>query len=419
MERTSEEHPADYRLREERDPGRGNRPGSHKPMHILMTTDTVGGVWQYTQELVSGLCARGCRVTLVSFGDLLPDEELRWLRGLQVDFRPTPLRLEWMDDAEEDVATATEMLSRIIAETAPDLLHTNQYAFAAAGFPLPTLLVAHSDVVSWWRAVYGERPPQSHFHAWYADLVRRSLQHASVVVAPTHDVLRDLRLSFDWSYALDAPPAETGTRRPARVISNGRTPALFNPYISKENYALALGRLWDSAKQITLLCRSGLPLTVKLAGSTRHPTLGERPLPGLENLEFLGQQPAPRLVQLLSRARIYVATSRYEPFGLAPLEAALSRCALLSNDIASLREVWGDAALYFKVNDGDDLVARLRELAGDDELCQRIANQCYRRARDLYSANRMSDRYLELYAELLQSREERQPPAPLPEEVAS
>jgi len=37
----------------------------------------------------------------------------------------------------------------------------------------------------------------------------------------------------------------------------------------------------------------------------------------------------------------------YEPFGLAPLEAALSRCAIVANDIPSLREVWGSAAMYF------------------------------------------------------------------------
>ena len=45
--------------------------------------------------------------------------------------------------------------------------------------------------------------------------------------------------------------------------------------------------------------------------------------------------------ELLGRAAIYIATSRYEPFGLAPLEAALSRCALVANDIPSLRELWG------------------------------------------------------------------------------
>ncbi len=39
-------------------------------MHVLVTADTVGGVWTYTRELVTGLAARGIRVTLVSFGGI-------------------------------------------------------------------------------------------------------------------------------------------------------------------------------------------------------------------------------------------------------------------------------------------------------------------------------------------------------------
>src|SRR5438034_9402303 len=45
----------------------GNRGSG---MHVLMTADTVGGVWTYTQELVSGLIQQGIRVTLVSLGKL-------------------------------------------------------------------------------------------------------------------------------------------------------------------------------------------------------------------------------------------------------------------------------------------------------------------------------------------------------------
>ena len=39
-------------------------------MHVLVTTDTLSGVWTYTQELVTGLANRGVRVTLVSLGDI-------------------------------------------------------------------------------------------------------------------------------------------------------------------------------------------------------------------------------------------------------------------------------------------------------------------------------------------------------------
>ena len=42
-----------------------------------------------------------------------------------------------------------------------------------------------------------------------------------------------------------------------------------------------------------------------------------------------------QLRTLYSRASIYAATSRYEAFGMAPLEAAFSRCAIVAHDIPS------------------------------------------------------------------------------------
>ena len=70
-----------------------------------------------------------------------------------------------------------------------------------------------------------------------------------------------------------------------------------------------------------------------------------------------------QVLSFASRASIYAATSRYEPFGMAALEAALSRCALVANDIPSFREVWGEAALYFRANDASSLASLVRRLS--------------------------------------------------------
>ena len=56
---------------------------------------------------------------------------------------------------------------------------------------------------------------------------------------------------------------------------------------------------------------------------------------------MLGPLAEEDLLALFQESAIYLCTSRYEPFGLAPLEAALCGCAVVANDIESLREVWG------------------------------------------------------------------------------
>ena len=72
--------------------------------------------------------------------------------------------------------------------------------------------------------------------------------------------------------------------------------------------------------------------------------------------------------------------ARYEPFGLSVLEAALSGCALVLGDIASLREVWQDAALYVPPDDAGALTAALARLIAEPELRHSLATSARKRA---------------------------------------
>ena len=103
---------------------------------------------------------------------------------------------------------------------------------------------------------------------------------------------------------------------------------------------------------------------------------------------------------MLARAAIFAEPARYEPFGLAALEAGLAGCALVLGDIPSLREVWGDAALYVPPADDDALEAALRRAIEDDRLRGRLAGLAVRRAR-CYTPAATGRAYLAAYRELL------------------
>ena len=49
---------------------------------------------------------------------------------------------------------------------------------------------------------------------------------------------------------------------------------------------------------------------------------------------------------ILPTRPIFVSVSRYEPFGLAVLEAAHAGCALVLSDIPTFRELWQGAASF-------------------------------------------------------------------------
>jgi glycogen(starch) synthase len=187
-----------------------------------------------------------------------------------------------------------------------------------------------------------------------------------------------------------------------RVIYNGRNPGQFNAHTTKEDLVVGVGRAWDAGKQLQLLSKIQSPWPVVVAGSDEHP---DPAYPGHKfavngQLLFRGKLNQAELRHLYTRASIFVGTSRYEPFGLSPLEAALSRCALVLNDIPSFREIWGESACYFRTNDASDLELVLRRLAEDRQLRLTYGNLAYRRAASLYTAHRMVDQYVQLYAAL-------------------
>ena len=82
------------------------------------------------------------------------------------------------------------------------------------------------------------------------------------------------------------------------------------------------------------------------------------------------------------------------------LEAAFSRCAIVANDIPSHREIWGDAALYFRTNDAASLAENIRLLNEDRPMRRAYAELAYTRARERFTTKRMIDQYLALYRSL-------------------
>jgi glycogen(starch) synthase len=89
---------------------------------------------------------------------------------------------------------------------------------------------------------------------------------------------------------------------------------------------------------------------------------------------------------------------------MAALEAALSGCALVLGDIASLREVWGDAAAFVPPDDADALAHELRRLIAHPRVLREAGVRA--RAHALrYDRSAMSRSYHGLYAELAGSAE--------------
>src|SRR5690606_18672524 len=149
-------------------------------------------------------------------------------------------------------------------------------------------------------------------------------------------------------------------------------------------------------------CSAALPWPVYIAGETRHPDGGSRVVRG-PNIHLLGNLTPSGVAWWLARAAIYALPARYEPFGLSALEAALAGCALVLGDIPSLREVWGDAALYVPPDQPDELGRALRRLIDDPDQRAVLARRAHARALT-YTPAAMGRAYLTAYQDLIAGR---------------
>jgi glycosyltransferase involved in cell wall biosynthesis len=352
-----------------------------------MTADSVGGVWTYALQLAAELGRRDVEVTLLVMGGKPSAEQAEEAASIpNLSLIGTDFRLEWMSDPETDLLLAGELLLELESERRPDLVHLNGFCHANLPFAAPVLVVAHSCVTSWWRACRGTPLPAE----WsaYMERVAAGIAAADMLIAPTEAYLKE-------AIALHGEPRE------ARVIWNGRNGAPLGPS-AKRQIVLAAGRLWDEAKNIATLCEAaeGLAWPVMVAGDATSPDGGAIATPA--NAVWLGRLRPADLGIRMREAAIFAAPARYEPFGLAILEAALSGCALVLGDIPTLRELWDGAAFFVQPDDTDGLRDALRDLQSDPARLTALGAKARRRA-ECYSATRMGEAYLDAYRAIVES----------------
>ncbi len=352
---------------------------------ILMTTDTVGGVWSYSIDLASQLTQRGAEVLLATFGPLPSEEQRAAARSVKnLHLIEGQFPLEWMPEATcQQLRRSGEWLLSHSRAFQPDVVHLNGYFHGVLPWQAPTIVVAHSCVYSWWRSTHGALPPSS----WlaYHQRVSRGIAAANAIVAPSEFMLRAIHQIYSLSSQVQ------------RVIHNfSNFPQTSG---TKEDAIFASGRYWDPAKNVLLLNRisKSLPWPIYLAGRTDGPN-GEHQ--ACDRLLSLGELSRVQMADVLSRMSIFVHPAKYEPFGLSVLEAAMNSCALVLSDISGLRELWGECALYADADDQEQWIEHIRRLTSDPALRLELGRRAARRAKTFSPARAVAG-YISLYHSLV------------------
>ncbi len=349
------------------------------PRRILMTVDAVGGVWRYALDLAAALAPRpvlllgsgpqpsaAARAACATLGNV----ELRWC----------DLPLDWLVEDEAALRGTGALLQRIAAEWGAELLHLNlpsQAADLADG--IPVVVVAHSCVPSWWQAMRGGPLPAA--WGWQLARNRRGLQRADAVLVPSAAHAAALRRAY-------GPLERLG------VVPNATAPVA--ELAPKRPFVLAAGRWWDEGKGGAVLdaaARDGA-WPVVMAGALEGPN-GQRFAP--QHADARGELASGDLAASMRHAAIFAAPSRYEPFGLGVLEAAMQGAALVLSDLPVFRELWQDTALLVPADDVPAWRAALGLLSRDPDRRARLGAAARRRA-EAFTPARQATGVLAAYA---------------------
>jgi glycosyltransferase involved in cell wall biosynthesis len=336
-----------------------------------MTVDAVGGVWRYAMDLGSSLREAGVDVIFYGFGPP-PDEEKRIEARRIGDLLWSDAPLDWTAAEEGDLDVIPSLLRRAVEKRCVDLVHLNLPSQAyRLDLPVPVIAVAHSCVVTWFRAVRHSSPPPS--LRWHEKRTREGMRRVNAVVTPSR------------SHA-DMIAAAYGPLDRLHVVYNSVHPlSVERP---KQSYVFAAGRWWDEGKNGAVLDAAAAFANqpVLMAGSTRGPDGQYIDIRHARSLREISNVEAR---EHLGRAEIFASPSVYEPFGLAALEAATAGAALVLADNPTYWELWEGCGLFCEPHSPEDFAAAINRLSSDPDLRTSLGRHALARSREFTSQRQL------------------------------
>lgn len=274
----------------------------------------------------------------------------------------------------------------------PAVFHWLDYVQPPLSRARPVLTV-HDVAFAEDTALHG--PRQS---AILSERTRRALAQAVRVIVPTQATATALHRHFDVEPARVRVIPFGADHVPARSLLPPRPPIA-------DDYVLMIGTLEPRKNHLRLLraWRELAPPRPRLVVLGSPGWLCDDVVTALRATAREGVRWIPRvddqsLWQWLAHARVLAYPSLREGFGFPPLEALALGVPVLAGDTPSLREVLGDAAMFRRPTDIDNLRDGLEVLLGDEATRARLIELGKRRAAELTWA-RCAQAHVAVYAE--------------------
>ena len=185
---------------------------------------------------------------------------------------------------------------------------------------------------------------------------RRSIRRADALIAVSAFTAERVRARFgrDSHVVLEAPGPEFVPPSAAAVS------AVRDRFALPEHFVLHVGNL-EPRKDVPTLARAAATAGVPLVLAGAHIVTIDAP----RGAQLLGHVDPHDLPALYAAATVVAYVSRYEGFGLPPVEAMACGATVMATRCGALPEVAGDGIEFVPIGDADAQAVALRELVGD------------------------------------------------------
>jgi rhamnosyl/mannosyltransferase len=363
--------------------------------------EDFGGVGVVIQNIARFTSARGARHRVLVCTKSSDFRVVTWPCGTEVFFCPQQASI-----ASMPISFGYYRQFRLLLEWA-DVLHFHHpfplqdllYLSQKYRRPMPPAVVTyHSDVVR-----------QRLFNTLYSHLARRFLNSVEVVIATSPNYVHSSHLLQSLQQPVDVIPL--GIDRQAYPSVCPQTLARFEGKLGR-NFLLFLGalRYYKGLSYLVQAAKAtGLPVVIAGGGSLEAQLRSEAA--DAPNIHFVPTVSEVEKIALLALAQVFVFPShvRSEAFGISLLEAQMMRLPLITCEIETGTSYVNEVSvtgLVVPPANASALADAMCHLYENPSLCREMGLAGHARFLDLFTAEKMSSRYLELYQSLYRTRTE-------------
>lgn len=361
-------------------------------MKVAIFSNSKGGVFSYTINLVEELARKGCDINVFFFNQ--SEEAKRLTDSGHIDFKYL---------TTSGFIPNLRTIINLFFHDRPDIIHVNFASFGPLAifkkfvFKIPFIYTLHGLPQPWLNSSLVDKIG----YTIESLLLPFVASQASAIVAISNYVKDTLKIK----YGLDS-----------EVIYNGVDASRFKPIDKKRSkkqlgydeanfVVLFVGKLSPYKDPLTLIkainkaTKINKNLHLMMVGTgdlykeVRHAI--ER-LNLSSRVKLFEHVSTEKLRLCYNAADLFVLPSFNEAFGIVLLEAMASGLPIIASNSGACLEVIGNAGILFNQGDCSDLAEKIMELSCNEELVRRLSNEGLKRVQ-IFSWEATTNEYWKLY----------------------